>query len=293
MLGDPAVRIDSHQHFWQFSPLEHGWMTDRYAAIRRDFGPEDLAPHLAAAGIEGTVAVQARESEEETAWLLALADQHPSIRAVVGWADLCAPDAGDQIARIARHPKLAGLRMVIHDRPDVDFADAPDHRRGIAHLAKHGLTYDLLLKPAYMAAAIRLVDQFPNQAFVVDHLAKPDIARRAGSPWRERLAELARRPQVSAKLSGLVTEADWRQWTLADLRPYLDHALDCFGADRLMMGSDWPVCLCAAPYEAAIGAIQEWARALSAGERAAIEGVTAARFYGIVPAGKSRTMPPA
>jgi len=287
------VRLDSHQHFWQFSPTEHGWMTDRYAAIRRDFSPEDLAPHLAAAGIAGTVTVQARESRAETDWLLALADRHPWITAVVGWADLCDPAAEEEIGRIARHPKLAGVRMVIHDRPDVDFADSPEHRRGIAHLAAHGLTYDLLLKPPHMPAAIRLVDRFPEQDFVVDHLAKPEIAGRRFSPWKEQLAELARRPRVYAKLSGLVTEADWRQWKQADIRPYLDHALDCFGADRLMLGSDWPVCLCAAPYESAIGVVQEWAQTLTAEERAGIEGGNAARFYGIVPVEKSRTMPAA
>jgi L-fuconolactonase len=283
MLTFAPLRIDSHQHFWQFNPAEHGWMTDRFSVIRRDFGPADLAAPLAAMGFEGTVAVQARESIAETDWLLALADRHPVICAVVGWADLCDPDVDRELERIARHPKLAGVRMVIHDRADVDFADAPAHRRGIARLARHGLTYDLLLKPPYMPAAIRLVDRFPEQAFVVDHLAKPDIAGHGFSPWRERLVELSRRPHVCAKLSGLVTEADWARWKPEDLHPYLEIALECFGPDRLMIGSDWPVCLCAAPYETAMGAVVDWTRSLAPGERAAILGGTAMRFYRINP----------
>jgi L-fuconolactonase len=275
------VRVDSHQHFWRYHPAEYAWMNEQFSVIRRDFLPEDLAPHLRAGAFDGSVAVQARESAAETDWLLGLADRHPSILAVVGWADLCDPAVDRELARIARHPKLAGVRMVIQDRPDVDFADSPEHRRGIARLAAHGLTYDLLLKPPHLPAAIRLVDRFPAQPFVVDHLAKPEIAARRFSPWREQLAELARRPHVSAKLSGLVTEADWDQWEPPDLRPYLNHALECFGAGRLMIGSDWPVCLCAAPYEAAIEAVLEWAQALAPADRAAILGGNAARFYGL------------
>jgi L-fuconolactonase len=275
------VRIDSHQHFWRYHPAEYAWMNEQFSAIRRDFLPEDLAPHLRAGGFDGSVAVQARESAAETDWLLGLADRHPSILAVVGWADLCDPSVDRELARIARHPKLAGVRMVIQDRPDLNFADSPEHRRGIALLAAHGLTYDLLLKPPHLPAAIRLVDRFPAQPFVVDHLAKPEIAARRFSPWREQLAELARRPLVSAKLSGLVTEADWDQWETSDLRPYLDHALECFGAGRLMIGSDWPVCLCASPYEAAMEAVLEWAQALAPADRAAILGGNAARFYGL------------
>jgi L-fuconolactonase len=275
------MRIDSHQHFWRYLPADYPWMSEQFSAIRRDFFPADLAPHLQGTGFDGSVAVQARESVAETDWLLGLADRHPSVLAVVGWADLCDPLVDRELARIARHPKLAGVRMVIQDRPDPDFADSPAHRQGIARLAAHGLTYDLLLKPPHLPAAIRLVDRFPAQPFVVDHLAKPEISLRRLSPWREQLAELARRPHVLAKLSGLVTEADWDQWEPADLRPYLDHALECFGAHRLMIGSDWPVCLCAAPYEAALEAVFAWAQALGPQDRAAILGGNAARFYGL------------
>ena len=225
------MKIDSHQHFWNYTAHaeDYVWMTAEYGALRRDFLPGDLAPILTDLGFDGTVAVQAREMVAETDFLLGLADRTPWILGVVGWLDLCAPEVEPMIERYAAHPKLKGLRLLIHDRPDPEFAVSPAHLRGIGWLGRHGLAYDLLLKPPHLRPATRLADQFPNQAFVVDHLAKPDITGGGLSPWLEDIRELARRPNVFCKVSGLVTTADWATWTPAQFAPYLDVVLEAFG----------------------------------------------------------------
>lgn len=279
------MRIDAHQHFWNYTAhaADYVWMGEQEGALRRDFLPDDLAPHLRAAGFEGTVAVQARELVRETDFLLEWADLRPWILGVVGWIDLCDPAAERLIERYAAHPKLKGLRLLIHDRPDPDFAVSPAHVRGIGWLARHGLAYDLLLKPPHLAAAIRLADRFPNQRFVVDHLAKPAVTGGLPSPWREEIRELARRPNVWCKVSGLVTLADWSRWTPAQFTPVLDHAYEAFGPGRLMIGSDWPVCTCAATYERTMQVALDWSARLSSAERSAILGETAAEFYHLSP----------
>lgn len=277
------MKIDSHQHFWNYN--EHAedyvWMSDEFGALRRDFLPGDLAPLLKEAGFDGTVAVQAREMEVETDFLLDLANRTPWILGVVGWLDLCAPDAEPRIERYAAQPKLKGLRMLIHDRPDPDFAVSPEHVHGIGWLERHGLTYDLLLKPPHIRPATRLVDQFPNQKFVVDHIAKPNIASGAMSPWREDIRELARRPNVFCKVSAMVTTTDWTSWMPAQFTPYLDVILEAFGPSRLMIGSDWPVCTCAANYLRTMETAMDWAGCLSADEQAEFFGGTCAGFYGL------------
>jgi L-fuconolactonase len=273
------MRIDAHQHFWQYNPAEHVWMTDELAAIRRDFLPGDLEPLLYGMGFDGCIAVQARQSIEETRWLLELAGEHDFIRGVVGWVDLCSPELASQLERFAQHPKLVGVRHVVQDEPDDEFMLRADFRRGIAQLADFGLAYDVLVFPKHLAVAARLVDEFPAQRFVLDHVAKPAIAEGRLAPWDNDVRELAKRPNIHCKLSGMVTEARWRQWTPGDFRSYLDVVFDAFGPDRLMIGSDWPVCTLSAEYEAVIGIVTEYIGQFSKEVQDGILGGNCARFY--------------
>jgi L-fuconolactonase len=256
-------------------------MTREMAVLRRDYLPADLEPLLGPAGFAGTIAVQARQVVEETDWLLQLADSHPFIRGVVGWVDLRSPHVAGQLARCARHPKLVGVRHVVHDEPDDHFMLRPEFRRGIARLQDFGLTYDLLLFPRHLPVAVTLVDEFPDQPFVLDHVAKPAIRDRLFSPWREDLGRLAERPNVFCKLSGMVTEARWNEWRPEDLRPYIDVVLEAFGPERLMIGSDWPVCTLSGDYRSTVGVVVDYVGSLSPDERAGILGGNCIRFYEI------------
>jgi L-fuconolactonase len=275
------MRLDSHQHFWHYDPAHHVWMTDAMAALRRDYLPDELAPLLQEPGFDGTIAVQARQMLEETEWLLELADRHPSIQGVVGWVDLCSAELGAQLERFAPHPKLVGVRHVVHDEPEDRFMLRPEFRRGIARLAEFELAYDLLLFPRHLENAVTLVDAFEDQLFVLDHIAKPVIRERLLSPWKEDLKRLAARPNVFCKLSGMVTEARWNGWQSEDFRPYLDVVLDAFGPERLMIGSDWPVCTLSADYPTTMSLVVDYVSALSPEARAGILGDNCARFYGI------------
>ncbi len=275
------MHIDAHQHFWNYSanPSDYVWMTERYSSLRRNYAPSDLRPLLEESGFGGSVAIQAREMHCETDYLLDLASQEPSILGVVGWVDLCDPDAERHLDRFSASPWLKGFRMLVHDRADTGFAASDAHVRGVKLLEAYGLTYDLLIRPQHIDAATQLVDLCPGQRFVVDHLAKPDIKAGVLEPWRSRLLELARRPHVFCKLSGMVTEADWDAWRPQDLHPYLDCVLEAFGAARLMIGSDWPVSTCAASYGATMKVVVDWTTKLSADEREAILGRTCDSFY--------------
>ncbi len=277
------MRLDSHQHFWNFAanPDDFAWMTDELGALRRNFLPDDLAPLRAGAGIDGTIAVQAREMEAETDFLLELAAGDPSIRGVVGWVDLCAPDVEARLDRWGGNPALKGFRMLIHDREDPDFADSDAHARGVALLGNFGLTYDLLLRTVHLPSAIRLVDRLPDQSFVVDHIAKPAMDGSDREAWESGMRRIAERPNVFCKLSGLVTEADWSNWQAATFAPFLDTVLEAFGPDRLMIGSDWPVCTLAASYSDALDVVLKWSAALSPDEQANILGGNCARFYSV------------
>jgi L-fuconolactonase len=275
------MRIDSHQHFWHYSPTEHTWMSDSMSAIRRDFLPEDLQPLLASLNFDGCIAVQARQSLEETRWLLDLADRFSFIKGVVGWLDLCSPELPYQLEQFARHPKLLGVRHVVQDEPDDEFVLRPEFRRGIAQLREFDLIYDLLLFPKHLPAAVRLVEEFPDQPFVLDHIAKPSIAQGLISPWREHLQWLAQFPNVSCKLSGMVTEAKWQQWQPEDYRPYLDTVSEAFGSNRLMIGSDWPVCLLSSDYASTMQLVIEYIQQFPEEAQASILGGNCARFYGI------------
>jgi len=277
------MKIDAHQHFWHYNPAHQVWMTDSMAGLRRDYLPDELAPLLGAIGFDGSIAVQARQMIEETEWLLQLADSHDLIKGVVGWLDLRSPALDQQLARFALHPKFVGVRHVLHDEPDDEFMLRPDFRRGIALLRAFDLTYDLLLFPKHLAVALKLVAEFPDQPFVLDHLAKPPIGEGLLSPWREDLRCLAAFPNVSCKLSGMVTEARWRQWRADDFHPYLDTVLDAFGPRRVMIGSDWPVCTLSADYPSTMNLVIDYIRQFSAAEREAILGGNCARFYQIKP----------
>lgn len=274
------MRLDSHQHFWRYDAAQYPWMQPSWP-IRRDFLPPDLKPLLEAAGLDGSIAVQARQSLEENRFLLALADAHPFIKGVVGWVDLRSDRVEDQLAEFAPHPRFVGVRHVVQDEPDDNFLLGAAFQRGIGKLRQFGLTYDLLIFPRQLPAAIKLVESFPDQPFVLDHLAKPPIKTGALSPWREQVRELAKHPNVQCKVSGLVTEADWTGWRPADFRPYLDVVFEAFGLSRLMYGSDWPVALLAADYAQVFGLARDYLAGRPAAEHEQFFGGTTARFYGI------------
>lgn len=277
------MRLDAHQHFWNHTEnaADYVWMTDDLAELQRDFLPADLAPLRASTGIDGTIAVQAREMEVETDFLLGLAKEDKSVRGIVGWIDLCADNVEERLERYSDELLLKGHRMLIHDREDPNFADSEPHLRGVSLLQKYGLTCDLLLRTIHLPSAIRLVDRLPNQPFVVDHIAKPKMDKTDRDTWEEGIRAIAERPHVLCKLSGLVTEADWDDWKAESFTPYLDVVLDAFGTDRLMFGSDWPVCTLAADYEVVVGLVSDWAAKLSEDEREAIFGLNCARFYSV------------
>lgn len=273
--------IDAHHHLWRYSAAEYGWIDDAMQALRRDFLPADLHSEISAAGIDATVAVQARQTTAETGWLLDLAGQNPFIAGVVGWAPVASPDFSRVLDELRANSKLKGLRHVLQDEPDDAYALRDDFQRGLKLLDGTGLVYDILIYAHQLPVAAQLVDLHPNQIFVLDHLAKPKIAAHELSPWREDLRKLAARPNVTCKISGMATEADWQGWTLADLEPYLATALECFGSERLLAGSDWPVCTAATSYVRWWQTLRQWASPLSTSEQAAILGGNAARVYNL------------
>ena len=275
------MRIDAHHHFWSYSAAEYPWIGKGMERLARDHLPKDLAPLTAAEGIDGTVAVQARQSLEESRWLLELAAANPLIRGVVGWVDLRSTHVDDQLREFAKRPKFVGVRHVVQDEPDPRFLLGESFLHGIGKLATFGLTYDLLLYPHQLPAAVELVGRFPEQPFVLDHLAKPRIKAGELDPWRQDLKALASHGNVFCKLSGLVTEADWQGWKRADFTPYLEVALEAFSPERLMFGSDWPVCTLAAEYADVVGIVTDFLASLAEAERESILGGNAIRFYSL------------
>jgi len=273
-----VTRIDAHQHFWHYDPVRDAWITGEMSVIRRDFLPDELDACCRETGIDGTIAVQADQSERETEFLLGLAEHHPLIRGVVGWVDLRAPDLAKRLEQFRGFPRLRGVRHIAQAEPD-DFLTREDVALGIGRLREFGLTYDILVYAHQLPAALALVERFPDQPFVVDHLAKPRIRERVMEPWTTHMRALAQHRNVCCKVSGMVTEADWERWRPDDLRPYLDVVFDAFGADRLMFGSDWPVCLLAASYQRVVEVIDTYASQLSAIDRENLFGGTAVRFY--------------
>ena len=274
------MRLDSHQHFWKYSAAEYPWIPTG-SALQRDWLPADLEALQTPLAFEGSIAVQAHQSVAEARWLLELAAQNPRIRGVVGWVDLRSDRVAESLAELSANPKFVGVRHVVQDEPDDLFLVRPEFVRGISQLKQFGLTYDLLIFPKQLPAAIQLVRQFPDQPFVLDHIAKPFIKAGALSPWRELIRELATFPNVCCKVSGMVTEADHRLWKPEDFIPFMEVVFEAFGPDRLMFGSDWPVCLLAAGYEQVFSLVRDFAlkAAPDAGAQEAIFGGNAERFY--------------
>ena len=274
------MNIDSHLHFWRYSAAEYGWIDGSMARLQRDFLPEDAAPEMRAAGMDACIAVQARQTLEETRWLLTLADAHSFIAGVVGWVDLRSAHLDAELDSIAAHPKLVGLRHIVQAEPD-DFLSGEAFRRGVAHLARRGLPYDILVYARQLAAAIDFAAALPEARLVLDHLGKPDIRAGGFDGWRGDLDRLAALPNVCAKLSGLVTEADWNRWTIEDLHRYINAALDSFGPERLMIGSDWPVCTVAGGYGEVLDVVRTAISGRPQAERDAVLGNTARRFWNL------------
>jgi L-fuconolactonase len=275
------MRIDAHQHFWKYSEAEYEWIGADMPELKRDLLPRDLKPLLASEGFDGSIAVQARQNLEETRWLLELAEQNDFVKGVVGWVDLCSTELPAQLERFAVHPKLLGVRHIVQGEPDDEFMLRPEFRKGIARLAGYGLTYDLLLYPRHLPMAVKLVREFPKQPFVLDHIAKPGIADGVLEPWSRDIRELARFGNVCCKVSGMVTEARWKRWRAEDFRPYLDAVFEAFGPERVMIGSDWPVCTVSASYAETIAIVKDYIRQFSDEEQNAILGANCAAFYGV------------
>ncbi|MCQ4046485.1 amidohydrolase family protein [Streptantibioticus rubrisoli] len=277
------MRVDAHHHLWDLSVREQPWMDGPWAdPIRRTYRLDHLAPELDAHDIQATVVVQACSSAQETEELLTLAGESNQIAAVVGWADLTDPQLGDRLARLSTAPgghRLAGIRHQVQDEPDPRWLRRPDVRHGLARIAEAGLVYDLLVTPRELPAAISTVRELPRLVFVLDHAAKPPVADGEWQPWADLISELATAPNVVCKLSGLVTEADWRNWTPEQVLPYARHVLDAFGPQRVMYGSDWPVCTLAASYDQVTALAERCAAGLDHAERAMVFGGTAARVY--------------
>ncbi|QJW88700.1 amidohydrolase family protein [Spirosoma taeanense] len=270
--------IDAHQHFWHYDPVRDSWITDDMAAIRRDFLPADLEPVLSQNGVDGCVAVQADQSEAETRFLVSMAQNYDIVKGVVGWVDLQSEQLPERLAVLTQHKEIKGFRHVAQAEPE-DFLSRPTVVQGIRQLASFGLTYDILIYPSQLKAALHLVRAVPEVNFVIDHLAKPYIRKREISRWANFMAEIARNPNVSCKLSGLVTEADWQNWSKKDFFPYLDVAFEYFGPDRLLFGSDWPVCLVAANYTQVKTLVDEYVEPWGEEVRAKVFGGNATAFY--------------
>ena len=272
--------VDAHHHFWRYDPVQYDWIDDEMAVIRRDFLPDDLRVAIRSACVDTVVSVEARQSLAETDFLLEQAQSHAFIAGVVGWVPLVSPTVAADLERLGAHAKLKGVRHVLQGEPD-GYMLREEFNRGLRALRPHGLAYDILICERQLPQAIELVDRHPEQVFVLDHIAKPRIRAGEMEPWRAQIRELARRPHVSCKLSGLVTEADYHAWTPEALQPYVETVIESFGPARVLFGSDWPVCLVACAYDAWVTLVREYVARLSADEQRAILGGTATRVYGL------------
>ena len=271
--------IDSHHHFWKYDPIEYDWIDDSMKVIRKDFLPENLKTTIQETGVDGVISVQARQSVEETDWLIGMAHQNEFIKGVVGWIPLIQDDIDVYLEKYSDEKLLKGVRHVIQGEPDPEFMIRKDFNHGISLLKKYRLTYDILIVERQLPNTIRFVDRHPEQIFVLDHIAKPLIGRNELSPWKENIQELARRKNVNCKISGMVTEAGYQNWTPNQLQPYFEVILEAFGPDRLLFGSDWPVCLVATSYNSWMELVQKSISQLSESERVKIMGENTARIY--------------
>jgi L-fuconolactonase len=273
--------IDAHQHFWQYDPAKHVWMSEKMGVLKHDFAPTDLAPLLENCGLNGCVAVQANQAEVENSFLLNHAAKHDFIKGIVGWVDLQAENVEERLNYYTQFPKIKGFRHVIHDEPDLDFMLRAAFLRGISFLEKYNYTYDILIFPEHLANTLKFVKTFPNQRFVIDHIAKPFIKTGEMDAWQKGLKAIAECENVSCKISGMVTEADWANWQQADFTPYLAAIVEMFGTDRIMYGSDWPVCTLAATYEDMFSIVKNYFSTFSASEQKQFFGENAVKFYNL------------
>jgi L-fuconolactonase len=274
------LKIDAHHHIWEYDPVQHAWIDDSMAVIQRSFTPADMEPLLQEAGIDGTVLVQVNQNLKENMVFTAAAEAYPFIKGVVGWVDLLAADLEDQLDELRDLPKLKGFRHIAQAEP-ADYLSRSEVVRGIRQLGKYGFTYDILIKPHQMEAAVELVKTCPAQPFVLDHIAKPYIKAGEIDAWRKLMYTLGAMDNCYCKISGIITEADWHSWTPEQIRPYLDVALEAFGSRRLMFGSDWPVCLVAGSYRDVVNLAADYVQNLSVQEQQDFWGGNATRFYGL------------
>ena len=271
--------IDSHHHFWKYDPIEYDWIDDSMKVIRKDFLPKNLKTTIQEAGVDGAISVQARQSLEETDWLIGMAHQNEFIKGVVGWLPLIQGNIEEYLEKYADEEKLKGVRHVIQGEPNPEFMLRKDFNHGISLLKKYSLAYDILIVERQLPNTIRFVDQHPDQLFVLDHIAKPLIVRNELSPWKENIQELAKRENVNCKISGMVTEADYQKWTPSQLLPYFEVIMKAFGPDRLLFGSDWPVCLVATTYTNWMNLVRKNIASYTETEQAKIMGENALRLY--------------
>lgn len=273
------LKIDAHQHFWQYDPVQYDWISDSMQSIRRDFDPRDLQLILHENGFDGCVAVQAQQTEEENRFLLACAEAHDFIKGVVAWVDLQAENIEEQLAYYSSFPQVKGFRHVLQGEADRALMLQPRFMRGISKLEREGFTYDILIYPDQLQYVPALLTSFPYQPFVIDHIAKPDIKHKSIAQWKDDIMRVATYPNVHCKISGMVTEAGWHQWEPQDFYPYLDVVVEAFGTNRILFGSDWPVCLVAATYGSVLGIVKEYFSSFSAHEQALFFGGNATTFY--------------
>ncbi|MFT5528268.1 MAG: L-fuconolactonase [Pirellulaceae bacterium] len=277
-----SLTIDSHQHYWELGRFDYSWLeAEPLEAIRRSFLPADLKTNIDGVGVDKTIFVQTQHNVEENRWVLGLAEENDFIAGVVGWVDLASEACEDQLLEFKDHPKFVGIRHVTQDEPADDFIIGGDVMRGLKVLEKHSVPFDLLFYVKHLKHAVTLAKALPDLPLVIDHLSKPEIKDRRTDNWIDNLTAAAKYPNIYCKLSGMITEADWKNWNADDLKPYVHAALDAFGPERLMFGSDWPVCELAGSYEQVFNALNEALGPISAAERDLIFGDVACKFYGL------------
>lgn len=272
-------KIDSHQHFWHYDPAKHVWMNDEMSVLKTDYLPTDLKPLLKKCDLDGCVAVQANQAEVENDFLLELSNQHDFIRGIVGWVDLRADNLSERLEYYQQFPKIKGFRHVIHDEPDLDFMLQPAFMKGVSQLKSFGYTYDILIFAAHLPNTLEFIKALPNQAFVIDHIAKPNIKSGEIDTWKKQLKKVATFENVHCKISGMVTEADWKNWKKEDFTKYLDTVVEAFGINRIMYGSDWPVCTLAAQYEVQFNIVKDYFSSFSKAEQDSFFGGNSSKFY--------------
>jgi L-fuconolactonase len=275
------LKIDAHQHFWIFDPVRDSWIDESMSIIRRNFLPEDLEPILKQNGLDGCIVVQSDQSEAENDFQLKNAGKNSIIKGIVGWVDLCSPKVEERLEYYYQFKLLKGFRHVLQGEPDASFMLQKLFLNGISLLQQFGFTYDILIFPLHLQNAKTLVQTFPDQAFVIDHIAKPDIRNRNIDDWKKDVQAIAKLENVSCKVSGMVTEADWKNWQPADFTPYLNIVFEAFGAKRVLFGSDWPVCNVAGGYEKMISIVQNYTSTLTQNEQELFWGGNAVQFYNL------------